>query len=268
VISVKLELQKVPLVLGNSAELREVITNLVLNAVDAMPKGGTITLRTQPVNDAVQIEVSDDGTGMTEEVRARCLQPFFSTKGERGTGLGLSMSFGIIRRHEGTIEIDTSRGRGTTFRISLPEYQRSAALSDDVRLTLGRVMRVLVVDDDSTARDVVAQYLRSDGHRVSLAKDGGEAMQHMISDQFDLLITDQGMPGMSGTQLGEAARRVDRKLPVILLTGFPFPADQEQTSVDLILKKPLARDELRGALQSVLDGRAPTTGLCAMVRQN
>src|SRR6185295_15924182 len=104
-IRLELELQKVPPVLGNAAELREVITNLIFNAVDAMPEGGVITLRSETVGETVKIEVADTGVGMTEEVRQRCLEPFFSTKGEQGTGLGLAMSFGIIRRHEGTLDI-------------------------------------------------------------------------------------------------------------------------------------------------------------------
>ena len=120
-VRIELELQRVPPVLGNGAELRETLTNLVFNAVDAMPEGGgTITLRTIPLEDAVRIEVADTGMGMTEEVRQRCLEPFFSTKGEQGTGLGLAMAFGIIRRHEGALEIETAPGQGTTFRLTLP----------------------------------------------------------------------------------------------------------------------------------------------------
>ncbi|MEZ0255868.1 MAG: response regulator [Chthoniobacter sp.] len=257
-ISVELELQKVPYVLGNGAELRETLMNLVFNAVDAMPNGGPIVLRTQPLENGVQIEVSDSGTGMTEEVRQRCLEPFFSTKGEQGTGLGLAMAFGIIRRHEGTMEIETKQGQGTTFRLTLPCCHSSPeAEEEEARLTLDRSLRVLVVDDDANTREVVSGYLRGDGHRVITAMDGCEAMHRFMTEEFDLLITDHGMPGMNGLQLATAVHRLAPSKSVILLTGFAFGPEQQPSSIDFVLKKPLVREELRGALRSVL-GRPPS----------
>jgi len=240
----------VPSVLGNGAELREVITNLIFNAVDAMPAGGVITLRTQVVGELVQIEVADTGAGMTEEVRARCLEPFFSTKGEHGTGLGLAMSFGIIRRHEGTMEIETEIGRGTTFRLLLPIFCRVETTNAEVRLTLDHTLRVLVVDDDPKSRHIVTQFLKSDGHRVVAVESGSEAMQQILAEEFDVVITDLGMPGMTGRQLADAVRRVEPAKPVILMTGFALQPDQHPKSVDSVLKKPLVREELRAALQN------------------
>jgi len=119
-IEMELDLEKLPPVSGNPAELREALTNLIFNAVDAMPAGGRVTLRSRPKDDAVLFEISDTGTGMSEDVRTRCLEPFFSTKGEKGTGLGLSMVFGIIKRHNGTLDIQSAVDRGSTFRIRLP----------------------------------------------------------------------------------------------------------------------------------------------------
>ena len=246
------ELQKVPSVLGNGAELRETLTNLVFNAVDAMPGGGTITLRTEPLENGVKIEVADSGTGMTEEVRQRCLEPFFSTKGKEGTGLGLAMAFGIIRRHEGTLEIDTAPGKGTTFRLTLPCGHSSAAEEEEARLTLDRSLRVLVVDDEPNTREVVSGYLLGDGHRVLTASDGNEALQRFLLEDFDLVITDHGMPGMNGVQLAEALHCVDPAKSVIVLTGFAFGPEQQPESINCVLKKPLAPEELRSALRSVL----------------
>jgi signal transduction histidine kinase len=251
-IRVELELMKVPLVLGNGAELREVLMNLIFNAVDAMPEGGTITLRTQSLDEGVQIEVADTGTGMTEEVRRRCLEPFFSTKGESGTGLGLAMAFGIIRRHDGQLDIDTAAGLGTTFRLALPCHHSTAEEAEEARLTLDRSLRVLVVDDEPHARDVVSQYLRNDGHRVLTANNGNDAMQRVMSEDFDLVITDHGMPGMDGLQLADAVHRVAPDKSVILLTGFAFGPEQQPLSVNCVLKKPLASEELRGALRQLL----------------
>jgi signal transduction histidine kinase len=126
-ITVEAEWNDLPIVSGNPSELREMLTNLIFNAVDAMPEGGTVKIRTRQFDDHVLIEVSDDGAGMTPEVRARCLDPFFSTKGDKGTGLGLAMVFGIVQRHEGSMEIDSEPGCGATFRIKLPAHEVSSA---------------------------------------------------------------------------------------------------------------------------------------------
>ncbi len=247
-ISVELELMRVPPVLGNGAELREILVNLVFNAVDAMPAGGTITLRTEALENGVKIEVVDTGMGMTEEVRQRCLEPFFSTKGDHGTGLGLSMAFGIIRRHEGALEIESEIGKGTTFRLTLPGHRPTVTLEEEARLTLQRSLRVLVVDDEPITREVVSGYLRGDGHRVLTATGGGEAMQRLMADEFDLVITDHGMPGMDGLQLAEAVHRARAAKSVILLTGFAFASEEQPAFIDCVLKKPLVREELRSAL--------------------
>jgi CheY-like chemotaxis protein len=189
---------------------------------------------------------------MTEEVRQRCLEPFFSTKGERGTGLGLSMAFGIIRRHDGMLDIESAPGKGTTFRMTLPCNHAPAEEEDEVRLTLTHSLRVLVVDDEVNTRDVVSQYLRGDGHRVLTAADGDEAMQRIMTDEIDLVITDHGMPGMNGFQLANAVHRVDPAKSVILLTGFALEPEQQPSSIHCVLKKPLVREELRGALRQLL----------------
>ena len=251
-IRLELELERTPPIFGNGAELREVITNLIFNAVDAMPAGGTITLRSMAIGESVRIEIADSGTGMTEEVRQRCLEPFFSTKGEAGTGLGLAMSFGIVRRHEGTLEIDTAPGEGTTFRLELPCYHPASLESSEVRLTLDRTLRVLVVDDEPAARDVVTQYLRSDGHRVTPVTCGGEAVQRVMTEPFDLVITDHGMPGMNGLELAQALRRIDADKPVILLSGFALDPSTPDLPVCCVLKKPIVPDALRTAIHAVM----------------
>jgi signal transduction histidine kinase len=254
-ITVELELQKLPLINGNAAELREVITNLIFNAVDAMPMGGTITLRSQGgVDGSAQIEVADTGSGMSEEVRSRCFEPFFSTKNEQGTGLGLSMSFGIIRRHDGTMEVRTAPGRGTTFRLLLPGHHRAVPASAQASVAAIRSLRVLVVDDDPRARDVITQYLRDDGHRVVTASSGVEAIGRVIAAEFDILITDHGMPGMNGYQLADAIRRIGTLKPIVLVSGFDLPPETKPTSVDCILKKPLERSELRETIQRLTSG--------------
>ena len=254
-ITVALDLAKLPAISGNAAELREVATNLIFNAVDAMPAGGTITLRSSTEDGQAVLEVSDTGTGMSEEVRSRCLEPFFSTKGEKGTGLGLSMVFGIIKRHEGTVEIESALGTGTTFRIRLP------AMTDAIEATHGetdkmpRSLHVLVVDDEPVTRGVLENYLTADGHSVVTAVDAEEAMGCFADAKFDLLITDHAMPGLNGVQLAAAVRELRAGQPVILVTGFAagsMGADEQPAGVDLVMRKPVPRRDLRRALVSVM----------------
>ncbi|MEO5738438.1 MAG: HAMP domain-containing sensor histidine kinase, partial [Variovorax sp.] len=168
-IEVALDLDPVPPIAGEESALREVLTNLVFNAVDAMPAGGTLTLRTRHhVNTAV-IEVADTGTGMTEEVRQRCLEPFFSTKGEHGTGLGLSMVFGIVQRHSGSLDLRSEPGKGTTFSIKLPLMD--AIVGDTAVIETPkaqRSLRMLVVNDEAPVRDTLSAVLMIDGHDVAL----------------------------------------------------------------------------------------------------
>ena len=258
-IVLALDLVKLPAISGNASDLREIATNLVFNAVDAMPRGGTITLRSAVDDGAVIFEVIDTGTGMTEEVRQRCLEPFFSTKGEKGTGLGLSMVFGIVKRHEGSVEIDSEEGRGTVFRVRLPAQIAAPDLVADDDFKFARSLSVLVVDDEPIARDVIARYLITDGHRVVTAINGQEALELVAIQTFDLLITDHSMPGMNGIQLAAAVRQMRAGHPIIMVTGFGegrVESSESHTDIDIVMRKPVPRRELRRALVSVLGANA------------
>jgi signal transduction histidine kinase len=254
-ITLQLDLAKLPPVSGNAAELREVATNLIFNAVDAMPSGGMITLRSSAVEGQAVLEVSDTGAGMSEEVRRRCLEPFFSTKGEKGTGLGLSMVFGIITRHEGTLEIDSTPGQGTTFRIRLPGLAETRNAAEDDAPPMKRSLRVLVVDDEPVTRLVLESYLTADGHSVVTAVNAEEALGCFAETGFDLLISDHAMPGLNGVQLACAVRAMHVDQSVILVTGFAegsMGAEEEPRGVNLVMRKPVSRRELRRALISVM----------------
>lgn len=254
-IAVELDLAKLPPISGNAAELREVATNLISNAADAMPKGGTIALRSGSDGNEVVFEVSDTGTGMTDDVRARCLEPFFSTKGEKGTGLGLSTVFGIVKRHEGSIEIESELGKGTIFRIRFPRLPEPRVGATGTDAPIARPLRVLVVDDEPVSRRVLESYLTADGHHVVTASNAKDAIGCGERDQFDLLITDHAMPGMNGLQLAAVFRAFRAKHPVILVTGFAAgesAPDEASTGVDHVIRKPVPRNELRRALVSVM----------------
>jgi PAS domain S-box-containing protein len=279
-IKIETDIGDVPVIAANGAELREVLINLIFNAVDAMPDGGTITIRTRvedqrrgsrgteeqgselsprlPLSLAspqVVLEVADTGTGMTEEIRQRCLEPFFTTKGEHGTGLGLAMVYGVIQRHEGTIDIESEVGKGTTFRIRFPIEKRASLEAQDEAVALARRLRILLVDDEKLVRDVVAEYLTADGHAVETARDGSEALEKFKANPFDLVITDRAMPNMSGDQLAVAIKNIAPNAPVILLTGFGelMKATSERPEgVDFVAAKPVTLVGLRQAIAEAM----------------
>ncbi len=264
-IEVATELEITTPVLGNASELREALTNLILNAVDALPVGGTLTIRTALCEGYAVLQVSDTGTGMSEEVRRRCLEPFFTTKGERGSGLGLSLVYGVVDRHGGTIEIDSHFGRGTTFTIRLPLDRQDEQVGgrSTPRVAASSPRRILVVDDEAQLCRILTEYLAVDGHTVEIAGNGREGVAKFLascgeaapSRRFDLVITDLAMPEMSGDQLAQAVKQVAPTTPVILLTGFGEmmrAAGEQPSGVDLVVAKPVSLAALQQALSRVL----------------
>ena len=258
-IQVVTEPGKIPPVIGNAADLREALTNLIFNAVDALPQGGTITLRTRSNNSHVILEVADTGTGMTEEVRRRCLEPFFSTKGNRGTGLGLSMVYGILQRHEGTIDIQTTLGKGTTFILTMPIKVKPPAVPEAASAPKTiRPLRILLADDQDTVRQILREYLMVDGHTVTTATNGRDAFEIFQGAEFDVVVLDRAMPGMNGDQVAAAIKQLKPQLPVILLTGFGNmmqATGEKPCGVDLVLAKPVTIAGLQSALASVVASR-------------
>ncbi|MEO6740445.1 MAG: response regulator [Chthoniobacteraceae bacterium] len=255
VIEIVFDLARIPLIQGNAAELREVATNLIFNAVDAMPHGGKITLRTRPEGASVVWEVCDEGAGMSDEVRTRCLEPFFSTKGEKGTGLGLSMVFGIIKRHDGQLDVDSAVGEGSTFRIRLPGIVDAFVPPVAGSVAAQRPLHILVVDDGAVTRYVLSAYLKADGHSVVCASDPVEALELFPAHEFDVLLLDFAMPGMNGLQLAAKIRQRRSDQRIILVTACSqddLPPGEGTPGVDLVMRKPVPRSELRRALASVM----------------
>ena len=263
-ILVEADMRPIPRILGSESELRELLTNLIFNAVDAMPEGGTIRIRTglreTPAGNGmpqVFLEVSDTGTGMTDEVRRRCLEPFFSTKGERGTSLGLPMVFGIVKRHRGTMDIESTVGKGTTFIVVLPaDATQAREVQARTAAPIGP-LSVLVVDDEPIARDVLTEYLTGDGHRVETAVNGREGFEKFKAGKFAVVITDRAMPEMGGDQLAAMVKEHAPDTPVVLLTGFGDlmnAAGEKPDGVDLVVKKPIRLSTLREVLVKMIGG--------------
>lgn len=269
VIEAKIEkTEPLPSVLGLEGELRDALTNLIFNAVDAMPSGGVITVRTRsphPTADGapgVAVEVSDTGIGMDEETKRRCLEPFFTTKGERGTGLGLAMVYGTVRRHRAQIEIDSAVGRGTTVRLVFPapasDLEKESAAP--MEAAAQNPLRLLVVDDDAALLESLTQTLRDEGHDVTAASGGRQAIDLFLEKQkigapFAVVITDLGMPKVDGREVARAVKNASPATPVFLLTGWGARLETEgdvPPGVDRVLTKPPKLRDLRAALATVL----------------
>jgi len=242
---------KIACVSGNVAELREVVTNLIFNAVDAMPVGGTITLRTLEENGRVILEVCDTGIGMDEEVRQHCLEPFFTTKGANGTGLGLAMVYGIVQRHSGTVELESQPGIGTTFSLSFPVAGCVANDPAEKKSIIGRPLRVLVVDDEPVLCQLLFEYLKSDWHTVETATSATQALEKFRLGTFDLVITDRLMPEMSGDDLAAAIKAMAPRQPVVMVTGFVNGSETTDRE-NIILSKPISLLSLRQAITSAV----------------
>jgi signal transduction histidine kinase len=253
-ILVEVELADIPPISADASELREALMNLIFNAVDAMHQGGAIKFATKYVDQRVVLHVSDTGVGMPEEVRLRCLEPFFTTKGEAGTGLGLAMVYGIVERHGGTLDIQSMPGMGTTFIISLPPALDAANEITAQRQKSVSPLKVLVADDQPELCAVMAKYLVNDCHAVETASDGRTALEAFRASNFDLVIADQAMPGMSGKQLATAIKKDSPGTPIILLTGFSETGNSAPLNkvIDRVLTKPVSPIDLRHAIVEVM----------------
>ena len=258
-----------PAIRGSEPELREALTNLVLNALDAMPDGGSLRIQTRCEEDTdngeqwVAVEVQDSGHGMDDATQRQCLEPFFTTKGEQGTGLGLAMVYAIVQNHEGHCEIASVVGKGTTIGLQFPARTAGGtgeAPGESAETAIPAACRLLLVDDDPSVLRVLTGILETDGHRIVGLDSGAAAVEIFRQAQgdgtpFDIVITDLGMPNMNGRAVSEAVKKISPTTPVILLTGWGRrPGDREDGSphVDMVLTKPPRLRELRAALFRLL----------------
>ena len=266
-----------PAIRGADHELRDALTNLIFNAVDALPEGGTIEMRTgvamrPDLQGAptrwIWLEVCDSGIGMDEETRRRCLEPFFTTKGERGTGLGLAMVYGMAQRHHATLEIESEKGRGTAMRLFFPvsEETREDAVQRPIQIESPlRSLRILIVDDDPMLCQSLGNALQIDGHDVTTAGGGQAGINTFHAAQatgtpFHIVITDLGMPYVDGRQVARAIRSLSPDTPIIMLTGWGRNLLAETTpppEVNRLLNKPPRLSELRSALAELTEPWEP-----------
>ncbi|MBI3781614.1 MAG: response regulator, partial [candidate division NC10 bacterium] len=233
--------------MGNISELREVLTNMIFNAIEAMPEGGKLTFKTEEAGGWVCLSVSDTGIGMSGDVRARIFDPFFTTKGVKGTGLGMSVSYGIIRGHNGDINVESHPGQGTTMLIKLPIPAKLRPAPQPKLIPSAKPGRILVIDDDGMVRELLSDILQAAGHTVVKAAGGREGIRLFRQDAFDLVLTDLGMPDCSGWEVAAAVKGIAPKTPVALVTGWGLTLDRrkmKESGVDLVLNKPFQYPEV------------------------
>jgi CheY-like chemotaxis protein/anti-sigma regulatory factor (Ser/Thr protein kinase) len=264
VIDLKRELDPdLPKIAAVESQIRDALVNLVFNAVDAMPTGGPLTIRTRIAagsrGQVVVLEVADRGVGMDEETRRRCLEPFFTTKGERGTGLGLAMVYGVAQRHGANLEIDSRPGKGTVVRLSFAVAPPPNAEVTGTHPAPPKPLRILIIDDDPLLLNSLRDALESDGHHVTVA-NGGQAginafvESHADGNPFPVVITDLGMPHVDGRKVAATIKGSVPATRILMLTGWGRRLVAEgdvPPGVDQVLSKPPKLVELRAALANL-----------------
>ncbi|MCF6147646.1 MAG: PAS domain S-box protein [Candidatus Kuenenia sp.] len=251
-------LKKVGKIKGNPSELREVVMNIVNNALDAMPKGGTLCILTWEDEDTIYLSISDTGTGMSEDVKLKIFDPFFTNK-KRGTGLGLSVAYGIIKRHGGRINVSSTVGMGSTFLLSFPSSKDDCE-EETVEKTEGkkgmRGNKILVVEDEVVIGKVLYNFLSEEGYAVEHIDDGKEALDRLKVEKYDLVLCDLGMPEVSGWDIMQAIETLDEKPKVGVITGFLNTADSfpdKEIKANFVVNKPFDLEDVLDRIQSILE---------------
>jgi GAF domain-containing protein/CheY-like chemotaxis protein len=259
-IEVKKDLKKLGKVLGNATELREVFTNLIINAVDAMPHGGTLTLKSQQDEEFVYVMVEDTGIGMTEEIKDKIFEPFFTTKKDQGTGLGMSVVYSIIARHDGEIEVKSSPDQGSAFTIKLPKY-KEARKEEKSKMLSGQEACVLIIEDEKNIRNILEEMLSTEGYEVTCVATGKEGIELFKKKRHDLVITDLGISEMSGWEVADQIKSINPFTPVVLSTGWGLKFDPEKMkskNVDRVIKKPFTLERVLEVISDLLEEEKKT----------
>jgi CheY-like chemotaxis protein/anti-sigma regulatory factor (Ser/Thr protein kinase) len=257
---------ELPPILGQPAEIRQALTNLILNAVDAMPVGGTLTLAGNATADEVILTVADTGVGMSEEVRRQVFDPFFTTKGGQGSGLGLSVVYAIMQRHGGHIDVASSPGTGATFTLRFRAAPDVLPPEGEAPPRPGPRRRILLIDDNPAVCQTVASLLRTAGHTVMEAHSGAAGLAILAESPVDVVFTDLGMSDVNGWDVARVVKGRDPRVPVILLTGWgeqPIGDAGESASealVDRVIGKPFRLRDLLAAIAELTGSSSKQRG--------
>jgi signal transduction histidine kinase/CheY-like chemotaxis protein len=251
IIEVNLDLMNDLEIMGNESDLRSSFTNIIFNAVDAMPDGGVLTISLDQEDHKVVVRFQDTGIGMTEETKERIFDPFFTTKGVKGNGLGMTEVFGAIKRHDGDIEVESEVGRGTRITLIFPVTQKLEVkeVAEEPSEFVSR--RILVIDDEEYILDITKELLEDLGHQVGGYTSAYEGIEAFREQPFDMVITDLGMPEISGQEVAEKIKAISPTTPVILLSGWSVNLEEDKelgSVIDFALTKPFSLDEIQRAI--------------------
>ena len=256
-IKIQKELSLLTPIKGSPSELREAFINLINNALDAMPEGGRIRIKTFMYNNHAVVKIEDTGCGISRDEKGRVFDPFFTTKGVQSTGLGLSVSYGIINRHHGAIAVDSVEGKGSTFTIKLPIAKKTdkQEVKEEKIIPIKRKQkkaRILVIEDEKDVRELLRDILTDAGHNVVMASDGSEGIEVFKKKNFDLVFTDLGMPGMSGWEVTEKIKSINDKVPAALITGWNVKLDESEMNdcrINFVVQKPFKMEQILNLVQ-------------------
>lgn len=254
IVDMKTDLDENLYIEGNISDIRNLTTNLIFNAVDAMPDGGLITITAEEYNQLAFIRISDTGTGMTEDTIEKIFDPFYTTKGLRGTGLGLSEVFGAITRHKGKIEVKSTVGRGSTFIITLPLSKMQKTNEETKSAGITKCAKILIIDDEDYILEILSEMLVSLGHQVSTYKSGKQALSAFSRDIFDIIITDMGMPDITGEDIAVQVREIDPGIQIVLMSGWDINLEEKNLHkiVNFTFGKPFVLDEIKKVIKNAL----------------
>jgi CheY-like chemotaxis protein len=249
--------ESLPPILGDPAELKETFANIILNAIDAMPQGGKLTISTQKKDRFVLVSFADTGYGMPEEIKRKVFDPFFTTKGPTGTGLGLSVAYGIVIRHGGKIDLETQEGKGTTFFVQFPirEMVETPLMEYKVEAPREKI-RVLVIDDEPAILDLLCEILRAHGQEAVGVTSGKEGIAKFKEGGFDIVFTDLSMPEMSGWEVIDRLKEIDPQATLVLITGWGTQIEPEKLKeggVDLMVGKPFSVSKVMETVSQALE---------------
>ena len=240
---------------GNPADLREVLINMILNSIDALPKGGKISFRTWQEEENIFLSVKDNGLGMNEEVKKKIFEPFFSTKPEKGNGLGMTVAYSIILQHNGKMAVESEEGKGTTFIIKFPLSRvKEEGETQALEQPAGKV-KILLIEDDEDLQGVLVDMLSGEGYEVKVACSGIEGISLLKLEKYDVIITDLGISGMTGWDFAAEAKEINPRIPVILVTGWGdqiLTQEAKDLGVEVVLSKPIKRENLERAIARAL----------------
>ncbi len=242
--------EKVCSILCNPSEIREALVNIINNSLDAMPDGGCISFSTWSKMDKVFMSISDNGVGMADDIKKKVFDPFFTTKGVGGTGLGMSMTYGIISKHDGEIKLDSKKGKGTTYTLHFPipaKAGNSKETSDVKQEIRSKGLRIMVVDDNEEVCRILDKFFSSRGHMVRTVDNGTEAIILTKIDDYDIVFCDMVMPEVYGYEVIKALNKLEKRPKIGLITGWGeslMPMEEEEYKVDFIIKKPFNFSEL------------------------